>query len=633
MEACPACTFENDPSADVCEMCFAGLRQEEEEAPSAEIVRIDQGDEIGLDGVGRAYPIAFVADGSAAAFLNETSRIEELALWIAKTHSHISFRGEKVVPFSFTLDEFVKRALQDELCESKQDAVERLQVELVDRDVVNTSPYILHPVLQSLEKPVLLRFGRRYFAETGPSKGKREVFKCQTCEHESLHERPYNERQEPMAFEFLCDVCTVRNEIPAARDQRGGVSQLAGMVFGAISSAASTAIFGSREKAEEAEEAIRTSIQLAVLRHSVPTSSFDSLSPPLCELFARDRSFRGEKGFGKSLETTYAPLVMKLLRKHFGIDEDFFCESLFESKLEMQGSSGGRSGSLLFFSQDKHFVVKTISKAEMTILRGFLKRYYEHVMANPDTLLPRFLGMYKIRGCHIVVMTNVFDTSMEIEMVFDLKGSTANRFVDTIEQVQSLKQNKKLPALKDLNWRTPFNPIDEEANPGILAQLCKDTEMLQELNLMDFSLLVGIAESVPGSEGTFPVQRNKWQSHFGGLPCKDGKVRFFGIIDILQTFDLQKKAERFMKTKVLSPLRSYVDKPMRELKCPFCSFEIKKPELRKDEGNYIQVVKCIACHQRIEFIDKTDSNISSINPIQYQRRFMKFMMERVFPFE
>ena len=56
----------------------------------------------------------------------------------------------------------------------------------------------------------------------------------------------------------------------------------------------------------------------------------------------------------------------------------------------------------------------------------------------------------------VVVSTNVFDSNLKLDHQFDLKGSTANRWISASEQVAAMEKKGKLPCLKDLNWKKPL---------------------------------------------------------------------------------------------------------------------------------------------------------------------------------
>ena len=74
------------------------------------------------------------------------------------------------------------------------------------------------------------------------------------------------------------------------------------------------------------------------------------------------------------------------------------------------GSGAGRSGSFFFCTNDRRFILKSISKTETTTLMHLLQSYESHVTANVNTLLTRFFGLYtmKVSGkkCRFVVVKN-----------------------------------------------------------------------------------------------------------------------------------------------------------------------------------------------------------------------------------
>ena len=60
-------------------------------------------------------------------------------------------------------------------------------------------------------------------------------------------------------------------------------------------------------------------------------------------------------------------------------------------------------------------------------------RYYEYIRQNPNTLLVRMLGMYRVSMYHLrrkvrfVIMNSIFDTPEKIHTIYDLKGSLLGR--------------------------------------------------------------------------------------------------------------------------------------------------------------------------------------------------------------
>ena len=96
--------------------------------------------------------------------------------------------------------------------------------------------------------------------------------------------------------------------------------------------------------------------------------------------------------------------------------------------------SEGKSGSLFYTSHDGRFMVKTIGADERGSLVAMLRSYRNYVTSHKDTLLAKYLGLYDLRvpaaGAtraykvfHLVIMSNVFNTPLEIHERFDLKGA------------------------------------------------------------------------------------------------------------------------------------------------------------------------------------------------------------------
>lgn len=164
--------------------------------------------------------------------------------------------------------------------------------------------------------------------------------------------------------------------------------------------------------------------------------------------------------------------------------------------------SPGKSGSFFYFSRDYKYIIKTIHHAEHKFLRKILKEYYEHVMENPNTLLSQFYGLHRVKlpygkKIHFVVMNNLFPPHRDIHTTFDLKGSTIGR--DYKEE--DLDKNPRA-TLKDLNWlrRKRHLELGLEKKRMFLQQLQRDVVLLKRLQIMDYSLLVGIHDLTRGNE-------------------------------------------------------------------------------------------------------------------------------------
>jgi 1-phosphatidylinositol-4-phosphate 5-kinase len=198
----------------------------------------------------------------------------------------------------------------------------------------------------------------------------------------------------------------------------------------------------------------------------------------------------------------YAPWVFRHLRALFRLDPADYLMSLTGKYILSELGSPGKSGSFFYFSRDYKYIIKTIHHAEHKFLRKILKDYYNHVTENPNTLLSQFYGLHRVKmpygkKIHFVVMNNLFPPHRDIHQTFDLKGSTIGR--DYHEE--DLEKNPRA-TLKDLNWlrREKHLELGIQKKRLFLEQLHRDVVLLKRLQIMDYSLLVGIHDLERGNE-------------------------------------------------------------------------------------------------------------------------------------
>ena len=142
-----------------------------------------------------------------------------------------------------------------------------------------------------------------------------------------------------------------------------------------------------------------------------------------------------------------------------------------------------------FYSHDGRYMIKTQTQEEKTFLRHILPRYYSHMKENPHSFVTHFYGMYRVqipdlgKSIHFVIMKSVFNTEKEIHKIWDLKGSTKGRRAKRGDSVH-----------KDLDIKDEGRKIHvgTERKEAIMDQLKNDTDFLAELQIMDYSLLVGV---------------------------------------------------------------------------------------------------------------------------------------------
>ena len=200
----------------------------------------------------------------------------------------------------------------------------------------------------------------------------------------------------------------------------------------------------------------------------------------------------------------YAPWVFRHLRARFKLDPADYLMSLTSKYILSELGSPGKSGSFFYFSRDYKYIIKTIHHAEHKLLRKILRKYYSHIERNPNTLISQFYGLHRVklqgfggRKIHFVVMNNLFPPHRDIHQTFDLKGSTIGRNY----KEEDLEKNPRA-TLKDLNWirRNKHFELSLWKKRMFIEQLQKDVQLLQELKIMDYSLLVGIHDLDKGND-------------------------------------------------------------------------------------------------------------------------------------
>lgn len=264
----------------------------------------------------------------------------------------------------------------------------------------------------------------------------------------------------------------------------------------------------------------------------------------------------------------YAPWVFRHLRSIFGLDPADYLMSLTSKYILSELGSPGKSGSFFYFSRDYKYIIKTIHHSEHKFLRKILKDYFQHVQQNPNTLLSQFYGLHRVkipygRKIHFVVMNNLFPPHRDIHRTFDLKGSTVGRDFKEDE----LEKNPRA-TLKDLNWlrrnlHLEFGPIKKQM---FIQQMQKDVAFLQRLQIMDYSLLVGIHDLERGNEDNL---RDKTLQVFqpGGEKAEDPhqSLALIRTPSKLETARKAKELRQTLRTEKPVPMGQTLDKMPEEM--------------------------------------------------------------------
>ncbi|KAL9657988.1 hypothetical protein ABK040_016638 [Willaertia magna] len=255
--------------------------------------------------------------------------------------------------------------------------------------------------------------------------------------------------------------------------------------------------------------------------------------------------------------TDYAPLVFRQIRKVFGILEEewtmsFSPEMLFGNLLLgklctlSEKLTDGKSGNFFFSTFNNRFLCKTISQGEFQFFLKILENYFKHILNYKDTLLCRIYGLYKLNDIGFIVMENVFETTCQMDRIFDLKGSTIGR-----------TNPSGVGILKDLDFigMKRFIQLESGKKEKLMRQLSMDVKFLEENEIIDYSLLVGVYDCNNKKQQSLEEIKfeNKYlpffREYFGGMRSKNGdEIYFIGVIDILIEYGLRKRGENLIKT-------------------------------------------------------------------------------------
>ncbi|KAF3442140.1 hypothetical protein FNV43_RR16056 [Rhamnella rubrinervis] len=303
----------------------------------------------------------------------------------------------------------------------------------------------------------------------------------------------------------------------------------------------------------------------------------------------------------------YCPLVFRTLRKLFKVDPADYMISICGNDALRELSSPGKSGSFFYLTNDDRYMIKTMKKAEVKVLLRMLSAYYNHVRAFENTLVTKFYGLHcvKLMGQPIqkkvrfIIMGNLFCTEYTVHRRFDLKGSVLGRTTDKPET-----EIDETTILKDLDLNFIFR-LQKSWFQEFCRQIDRDCEFLEQERIMDYSLLVGLhfrnvsaagdlissGSRTPTGEETEGAPRlsradmdqllldpSRWASIKLGMnmPARVEKterrsneyelqivgdptgeyydvIMFFGVIDILQDYDISKKLEHAYKSIQYDP--------------------------------------------------------------------------------
>ncbi|CAL1528147.1 unnamed protein product [Lymnaea stagnalis] len=236
--------------------------------------------------------------------------------------------------------------------------------------------------------------------------------------------------------------------------------------------------------------------------------------------------------------------------------EDDLCEHKWRLLLDT-----GESGSKYFLSANEDFIIKTIQDSEHNCLNDILPRLCHFLTDNPQTLLPRFFGLYRYTGggkkIRFMVMNNLLPNHLQIDKRFDLKGATKRKTATNVGKDDEF-----------LKTHPNGFEMDERYVTRLRELLELDCMHLRELGLTNYSLFIAVHEVDKDDEDEddhIRVSNENLDEHSRssqtlgllgyrsrGVParlCATSKVLLYiGIIHILKPYTLRNKEEYLFKS-------------------------------------------------------------------------------------
>ncbi|RLN85082.1 hypothetical protein BBJ28_00001109 [Nothophytophthora sp. Chile5] len=350
--------------------------------------------------------------------------------------------------------------------------------------------------------------------------------------------------------------------------------------------------------------------------------------------------YNGEYRYYEKLGfTDYAPKVFQNIRELCGIDNDMYEQSFADTLLER--ASEGKSGMLFYFSSDRKYLVKTMTKKEHSFLLEVLPLYHQYVLKQPNSLLCRFLGCHSMQlpvgwnKMFFVVMENVFSDG-PVDERYDLKGifhqsnfryqegvptpvssewsqrggdERSGKDEEGMEQVEEddaassenqsveaeiryvtetqplLQRGSSRPSLRydnDFVTRRASLRVTPTTRANLLAQVTSDCGFLQELGIMDYSCLLGIRHY---SQRIEPEILDNL-AHNAVVSANQSTVYYLGFVDILQHYNIGWKMQHCLLAAVVDK-RKITALPPAEYALRFLNF-IHEYLLRDPEGSNIR---------------------------------------------
>ncbi|TVU46651.1 hypothetical protein EJB05_06201 [Eragrostis curvula] len=207
----------------------------------------------------------------------------------------------------------------------------------------------------------------------------------------------------------------------------------------------------------------------------------------------------GPSGLVKYTVICYYAKQFDALRRICCPSERDFVRSL--SRCKKWGAQGGKSNVFFAKSLDDRFIIKQVTKTELESFMKFAPEYFQYLSESigtgSPTCIAKILGIYQVKSLKggkemkmdVLVMENLL-FERNVTRLYDLKGSTRSRYnPDSNGSDKVLLDQNLIEAM-------PTSPIfvGNKAKRLLERAVWNDTAFLASIDVMDYSLLVGVDE-------------------------------------------------------------------------------------------------------------------------------------------
>lgn len=314
----------------------------------------------------------------------------------------------------------------------------------------------------------------------------------------------------------------------------------------------------------------------------------------------------------------YCPAVFRNILELEKIEYADYMLSICGDETLREVSSPGRIGNVIFLSNDDRFVIKTLRKSEVKVLREMLPKYYRHLKQHGFSLLTTLYGLHVVRPIggikvYFAVMSNVLQSDLHLHRRYDLKGSSRGRNFNKVIVHEEI-------IYKDIDLDFYFY-LEPSLRNKILSQLKYDCEFLENEGIMDYSLLLGVHIEASSRQGGL-------SPYFSGLLERRNSVSGTIHDDAeLTVGDILKRNGRFGAKLPASAVRTprnemgIVSSPSR-VRVPECYNVLLYFGIIDIFQNYNVIKRLEHAYKSIQYDSKS---ISAVNPKVYSSRFQDFL--------